>query len=209
MKTWKDLIKPTGTFESSSFYIGNSNKYWFMDITPIMNEFDGEIKLEYSISHDDLLWSEWKVLYASNGFILKSIVEDNTFFKFKVTMNMSNTYKSPTFKSMNISFRELYKINNVGDFVDKPKIWIRKTVVDGEISLYNLSTDDVMKFATMKIGEEIFVDSSEEDIISSLPLTYRFDDHNDVFLSLVVGNNYIYGTGEFELDIKYQMEMIP
>lgn len=207
-KKWKDLVLSYGVYESPTFYTGIPKKYWLLSIEKDSVLNGGKINMDYSVSYDNLNWSEWKTLYETDAYILENIVEQELYFKFRVTILISPDNVSPTLKSVSISFRELHRVDNIGDMVCKPKLWITKKNGDGNIALYNIESRQALTLKNLKDGEQIFVDCKEEDIITSLPLTYRFDDHNDVFIEFLKGENYLYGTGNFELDIKYQMNTL-
>lgn len=82
-------------------------------------------------------------------------------------------------------------IYNTGDMTCFPIIEIEKVGV-GNVSIYNYSNNNQeLKFTGLASGEIVKVDCDPdiEDITTSLPLTFRYDNHNDTFTSLIVGKN--------------------
>lgn len=55
-------------------------------------------------------------------------------------------------------------------------------------------------------NEEVFIDCQKEDIVSNRQHlgVYRYDDHNDEYLELAVGHNFLKGKGDFDMDMRYQ-----
>lgn len=55
-------------------------------------------------------------------------------------------------------------------------------------------------------NEEVFIDCQKEDIVSDRQHlgVYRYDDHNDEFLALIIGTNLLKGKGDFDMDVRHQ-----
>ena len=101
-----------------------------------------------------------------------------------------------------------YKIDNVGDVILQPEIWIRKTNGSGDIKLTNETNGMSLELKNLNNGEEVYIDCENKDIVSSLPLTYRYKDHNGVFIEFEVGENLLTGEGDFKLDIRLQFKLL-
>jgi phage-related protein len=84
---------------------------------------------------------------------------------------------------------------NHGDINCQPEIWI--TMLEaGEVRIVNNSDGGrELKFTELANTEQIYVDNEREYIESSLANTYRYSNHNDIFLDFPRGHNYlkIYG----------------
>lgn len=98
-------------------------------------------------------------------------------------------------------------IFNTGDFEDCPFIEIEK-VGNGDVKLINLSNNNQeMKFTGLVDGEILKIDGSNEDIVSSLPNTYRYDNHNEVYTTLVLGQNDIMVYGNVKIRFTTQFRL--
>lgn len=87
------------------------------------------------------------------------------------------------------------EIANLGDAECLPIIEIKKVGI-GAISIVNYSNEgEELRISELVDGEELFIDCENEDIETSIPNTYRYDNHNDTYLTLVTGINRlrIYG----------------
>ncbi|TVX86124.1 hypothetical protein FPZ44_24410 [Paenibacillus agilis] len=78
----------------------------------------------------------------------------------------------------------------------------------GTIKLTNETNGQTLVFENLNNNEEVYVDCENEDIMTSLPMKYRYDDHNDVFLELDVGENLLTGEGEFDLTIRHEFKTL-
>lgn len=102
-----------------------------------------------------------------------------------------------------------FEIFNRGHMICKPLIYIKKTISDGNVRIINNShNQQELVLNNLKLNEEVLIDCENEEIESNLPLTYRFDDHNDVFIEWAIGVNRIQMIGRFEMYFKYQFKYI-
>lgn len=207
--SWGELFSNKGVVTTNGFLI-NSNKNSLlldMNMEAILNNKD-EIKVEYSISYDYETWTEWNSLLENNVIIINNTYEQDIMIKFRVTLYANNLEMSPILQSITFTNQDVFKVENVGDFDCKPKLWITKTKGDGDVKLYNTKSHEVLILSNLKKGEQVFIDCDNEQIITDLPLTYRYDNHNDVFTTFFVGDNYLYGEGDFILDLKFQSNLL-
>lgn len=199
---------PTGQFESTEYDVGYDSKFIVFDTDFDYKENGGTVVVEYSTSNDQVNWSAWHKLYELDRFIFENPSEESVYFKIRVTLKTTDSNNSPQFFSSSTVFKNTHKIENIGDKVCKPKLWLTKTNGDGNVELHNLETQQTLKFKNLKDGEQVFVDCEQETVITDIPLIYRYDDHNDVFIELIEGNNYLLGSGDFKLDVEYQMRLL-
>lgn len=98
----------------------------------------------------------------------------------------------------------------MGDFNLKPKLWITKRNGNGSIEIINTVTNQKMQLQNLIDNEEVYIHCQKEEIVSNRQNlgVYRYDDHNDEFLDLVVGKNYIQANGDFDMHIRYQHQFI-
>lgn len=210
MANWGDLTKSLGVLESDAWNISTS----YQNLTVVVDSIGdyqlngGEIRLEYTTSHDSNTWGEWKPFYETNMFEIDALNSEGLYFKIRITFCISENQESPELKKFSFNFKERYKIVNNGDLTCKPKIWITKKNSDGDVKLYNSKNQKPLELKNLKNKEVVFIDCDTEDVITDLPLTYRYDDHNDIFTELLIGKNYLHGEGDFKLDIKYQMRIL-
>jgi phage-related protein len=97
-------------------------------------------------------------------------------------------------------------IQNIGDVDCLPIVEVY--IVNGSsFSIMNMSdSGDSMSFAGLSINEKLTINCESEDITSDIPMTYRYDSHNGLFLKLTRGNNYLKVFGNVELRFTYQFK---
>lgn len=99
-------------------------------------------------------------------------------------------------------------LENNGDFDCTPIIYIEKVDI-GDISIVN--TSDGGKSLEM-IGltnlEKLTIDCETEEIETDLPGVYRYDSHNDVFLSIPRGVNRLQIYGKCKIQFKYEFKFL-
>lgn len=107
-----------------------------------------------------------------------------------------NVSSSPfTFEIMNRGHRDI-----------KPFIYINK-IGDGDISINNMSrSNSVMKVVSLKNGEQLKINGENEIIETSLSNISRYDNFNDFYLPLYVGNNVIQVTGTCKIKLQYRLK---
>lgn len=116
----------------------------------------------------------------------------------------------PYFQSLTMDLRPFSYIENTGDLPIQPKLWIRKTNGKGDIALINFTTGQRVEFKDLHNHEEVFIDCENEEIISSNQVIgiYRYDSHNDEYLELIRGSNYMTSEGDFDLDVRYKATLL-
>lgn len=108
------------------------------------------------------------------------------------------------FNLSTITSPTVIEIENNGDEIVKPELWIYK-VGKGDISIRNLSNGgSEFKFINIEDKEELYVDNKNRHIETDMPLTYRFDDFNHNYLELVRGKNRLEVTGACKLMFQFQ-----
>jgi phage-related protein len=107
-----------------------------------------------------------------------------------LTMRCDSPYAyRPTFVSEVFS-TSTFSVNNTGDIPVAPEIWIKK-IGDGDVSITNLTTNQIFAFSDLLDGEMVYVDNEAEYIESSLQPSniYRYNNFNDNYMVLAVGKN--------------------
>jgi hypothetical protein len=211
MARWIDLYDGrVGYFESYAYDISSNFETYITKISYDYNNNDGMIAVKAQVSYDGgNTWTDWfdinllsyELSKTNNNF-------QNVKLKYKIILDNSNGGLSPVFKSININTVGAFKIINTGDVVCKPELWIRKKNGFGSIKLTNETNGMTLELTDLNDGEEVYIDCENEDIVSSLPLVYRYQNHNNVFLELEVGENLITGEGDFELDMRFEFKTL-
>lgn len=211
-KTWVELYDGESVYESDAVSVASDFDFLLEDIKLDYDLNDGDVVVETRTSYNNgVTWGEWVEVGMSHEsqFDGDGAILDELLFQYRVTMTTTHLGgKSPTFKSFKIDLQGAYKVINTGDVICKPEIWIRKTKSFGDVKLKNLTNGMVMEFEELNRGEEVYINCEEEDIVSSLPRVYRYDNHNDVYMELDVGENLIAGEGDFEMDIRLQFKTL-
>lgn len=73
-----------------------------------------------------------------------------------------------------------------------------------DITILNLSTNESTQFTGLDVGETIILDNENEEISTSKLNTYRYDNHNDVYLRILAPSNKYKVTGVCTLTFKYR-----
>ncbi|MCY9737448.1 phage tail family protein [Paenibacillus alvei] len=95
---------------------------------------------------------------------------------------------------------------NYGDVICKPEITIEK-VGAGDISIFNLSNKNMeFKFTGLADKEIVYVDNEREDIITNIPLEYRYDNFNNNYLKMVRGVNNLKIVGNCKIQFRYRFK---
>jgi len=214
MNRWIDLYNLKATFESDSIKLDSMYDFYITKITPIYEANDGLVKVYIKTSFDDgLTWGEWHDIedtFYVNEFDSGETQLNEFMMKYKVLMDMSNKYDgvSPIFKGISFELTGANKIVNYGDVVCKPELWIRKTNKSGDIKIINETNNIELEIKNVNLGEEIYIDCENMDIVSSLSYVYRYNDHNGQFLELEVGSNILHAEGDFQLDMRYEFKTL-
>lgn len=102
----------------------------------------------------------------------------------------------------------IYSFNNEGSVNIFPNLEIEK-VEDGDIRIVNLSNGGQEFILTGLVnGERLVIDMEEKEIETDLTGTIRYKNHNDVFLEMVEGINYLMVYGKCKLRWEYQFKYL-
>lgn len=207
MATWSNLLKPKGVYTSQSYPISNDLQKYIATInTQLINTYNQKIELYFSVSYDYINWTNWKMFNTSSFNLLDDYDLNGLIFRYKIVFEAENDSKKPYFQSIDFKFDPYGNIENTGDLVLKPKLWITKRNGDGDIAIINHTTGQRIELKNLKNNEEVFIDCEDEEIVSSFQNVgiYRYDDHNDEYLELIRGENYIKYEGDFDLEARFQ-----
>jgi len=98
----------------------------------------------------------------------------------------------------------MFKVKNMGHKDILPFIDILK-IENGNIEIENLSkANNVMKINSLLKNEKLSINGENQIIETNLPNTYRYDNFNDFYLPLYVGDNRIQVTGSCKIRFQYR-----
>lgn len=102
---------------------------------------------------------------------------------------------------------KIFRILNTGDLSTKPKMWIRKKLVNGTVSILNEATEQLLTINNLIKDEEVYFDMENETILTNRENlgVYRYADHNGIWLELAEGENTFVCTGDFDIEMEYEM----
>lgn len=206
MASWSSLLNPKGVYTSKSFPISNNlDRYLTTIKTQVINTYNQKVELYFSVSYDSVTWSDWVFFSESSHDLLDSYSLNGLIFRYKIVLEAENETKKPYFQSIDIKFEPFGNIENTGDLPLRPKLWITKRNGAGNIAIINHTTGQRMEFKNLRNNEELFIDCENEEIVSSFQSSgiYRYDDHNDEYLELIRGDNYIKSEGDFDLEARF------
>ena len=174
---------------------------------------DGTVRIFARTSHNGKNWTDWQDI--TNGVPYKmfnngSFSMEKSVFQYKIELDLGTAInkESPTVDFIKFDLIGTYNIINTGDKDCLPEIWLKKINGSGDIRLTNETTGQTMEFVGLNNGETVYIDCENEDIVTDLPMTYRYDSHNDVFLNLKVGDNLLSGEGEFIMSLKLEFKTL-
>ena len=211
---WTDIYNLNGSYISEEIDVSSNYNHYFSDVNIDSSNGGGSMRVLSRLSYNGGIdWGEWiDVSYGfpyrffyDNGFYLENL-KMQYMLEFDLGTNIGGA--SPTFNSIDFNLIGAFNIKNEGDVSLKPEVWLKKINGSGDIKLKNETTGKEMIFGNINNGETIYVDCENEDIITDLPMTYRYNNHNDVFLELEVGDNLLSGEGDFEMAIKLEFKTI-
>lgn len=211
MPTWSEVTKPYGTYISEVFDISNSLNRYIVSANVIdININNQRMDFYYSVSNDNINWTEWAPLQIQSSDFLNQYNLTQLYFKYKVIFASTNSTDKPFLQSISITYDPYFLFENITDMSIRPKLWLRRINGDGDITIVNHMTGQKMILNDIQNGEEVFIDCENEDIVSSLQSVgvYRYDNHNDEWLDLGVGESYIKTIGDFDMDIRYQGKLL-
>jgi len=123
----------------------------------------------------------------------------------------SNFVYSPVYTSVLYDFSinnlsPVIQFINNGDVDCKPMLSLQK-VNDGNIAIINLS-DGGKEFGLRNLlnNEDLYIDNENEEIVTSIPNTYRYDNQIGEFLNMKRGINNLQIFGDCKLQFRYQFK---
>ena len=130
-------------------------------------------------------------------------------FRCKDQFIYSSQFLSPLYDlSTNPTEGTIIQFINYGDVDCQPILSLQK-VGNGDISVINLSNGgSEFKLNSLVLDEDLYIDNENEEIITSIPSTYRYDNHNGVFINMIRGVNNIKIVGTCKLQFKYQFRTL-
>lgn len=210
MTKWIDLYIQKGVYISREFDINSNFETYIDNLTYNYSVNDGTVDVYIRISYDSNNWGEWvKINDVEHPFLFRDDFYNMEYakFQYKVVL-VNNDVNSPEFSGFSYSLIGSYLLENTGDTICKPELWITKRNGSGTVKLTNESNGQMLVFTNLSNNEQVYVDCENEDIMTDLPLRYRYDDHNNVFLELEVGENLLTGEGDFELTIRHEFKTL-
>ncbi|MET4561036.1 hypothetical protein ABIA69_002181 [Lysinibacillus parviboronicapiens] len=207
MTNWGSISTVKGSYISNIHSIStNAQKYLTTMAATIVNVYAKQVEFYYSVSYDTLKWTTWQPINFNNTGLLDQYSLKGMSFRYKIVMSATNEHEKPYIQTFSISFDPCAVLENLGDFTVKPKVWIRKKNGNGNVAITNTMTNQKMQLHNLIDNEEVFIHCQKEEIVSDRQNSgvYRYDDHNDEFLELMIGNNYIQADGDFDMHVRYQ-----
>lgn len=211
MTSWNSVVAPWGEYISQVYNVSTGHNTVFGDVTTeYENPYDQDIRYYYRFSQDNFEWGEWLPLLEGNSNLFEGKDASVMYFQYKVIMSSTLLSESPKHTRLSVVFYPYELVWNVGDLKGYPKLWFTKRNKAGNIKLINTSNQQVLEFKNLKKDEEVFIDTYDEIIKSSHESTgtYRYDDHNNVWLVLEAGENLLDSEGDYDLDIRYYSPML-
>ena len=101
------------------------------------------------------------------------------------------------------------EIINYGDLDICPEIWISNNSNANMVKIKNYSNGNQLELKNLSTqGENIYIDNEREEIITDLPLTYRYDDFTGDFMALTIGINRLKLYGKCEVTFSYRYKFV-
>lgn len=210
MTTWANLYKMKGTYISPVYDISSNFETYFDKFLYYYDTNDGTVDVYVRLSYDGYTWQDWINI---NNQAYEELFRDDFYnleyckFQYKVVM-VNDGGISPTFKEFSMTLMGSYMVWNSGDVICKPELWITKRNGSGTVKLTNENNGQILILENLNNNEEVYIDCENEDIVSNLPLTYRYNAHNNVFLELEVGENLLTGEGDFDLVMRFEFKTL-
>ena len=207
MPNWSVTSQPKGVYISSIYNISNNlDRYLTTIKITLQNIHKQKVEFFFRISYDTYTWTEWEKFHEESYDLLNNHKLNGIYFQYKVVMVSQSEDKNPYLQSLNMDFKPFANIENIGDLPIKPKIWIKKVNGKGSIVLINHTTGQRIELKNLNNSEEVYIDCENEEIVSSNQNlgVYRYDSHNDEYLELIRGDNYLTSDGDFNLDVRYR-----
>lgn len=211
-KTWADVIGKSGYFQSNPILLnaegnGSLSSVTWDGTTTNNNKIRLFTSLSFNGGYD---WTEWREVQknASVPDLKIDTPLNNVYLRYRAFLETSVLSENPILNSVTFSFEPVLVIDNIGDDVCYPEVWITKTGT-GNISLINTSNDnEEFTFTGLNNNETVYVNSEREYIESSLATTTRYGNFNDNYLQLPVGKNVFRINGRAKLQFRFQFPLI-
>ena len=207
MVKWSTVTNPRGVFTSPIYSVTNNlDRYVATIKTDVTNIHNQTINYYFRVSYNTVDWTDWVRFYETSYDLLDDYKLKGLYFQYKIVMQSENDSVKPYLKSIDIKLEPFAHVENLGDMKTLPKLWIRKKNGKGAIALINHTTKQRIEFSELNNAEEIYIDCENEEIVSSNQHlgVYRYDSHNDEYLNLIRGENYLTSEGDFDLDIRHK-----
>lgn len=207
MANWSRLSVPRGIYISPPFFISNDLDKYIANIKEtLINIHNQTVEYYFRVSYNQNDWTDWKRMYITSYDLLDEYILTGLYIQFQVVMISENESVKPYLQAFEMELKPYGFLENTGDFPIKPKLWIRKKNGKGDIAIINFTTGQRVEFKDLNNNEEIYIDCENEEIVSSNQVNgvYRYDSHNDEYLELARGSNYITSDGDFDLDIRHK-----
>ncbi|MCU6710076.1 phage tail family protein [Paenibacillus sp. J5C_2022] len=212
MTTWLQLSGLQGYYESEAVTLSNQGDgvwsvlEWDADL-PLPESLVIATSLSFNNGFD---WTDWRE--AVNGGSIPDLeptkLFDQVMFKFRAYLTASGPENVPVMTQLSLSVEPVVILDNKGDAECRPEIWLTKKGT-GDFELRNTSNgDESFRFTEILDGEKLYVHNEREYIESDLPAVYRYNNFNDNYLRLPVGNNIFRVTGSASFQFRYSFKLI-
>ena len=122
------------------------------------------------------------------------------------TKNYIKNFKDTINNTLNL-YPDIVKLHNFGDLPAKPVIEI-EVVEPSDIRIENLDTGESTTITDNIKGEVITLKNESEQIVTSRPNYYKYDSHDDNFITLREFENQLQFYGSFKVKIIYQFKIL-
>src|SRR6185312_1945688 len=101
MPTWSQITQPYGVYISETFNISNHlDKYIATIIITEINIHNQILEYFYSVSHNEVEWSEWKEFSAGSTGMFNDYDLENLYFRYKVIIKSEDDTQKPYLQSI-------------------------------------------------------------------------------------------------------------
>lgn len=167
--------------------------------------------VQTNVSLDDgVTWRGWET--AVNGGYIAGINGQGDFtnakFQFRYIYTIPDGSNSEIqFQSTNIRMFPIITFVNSGHKPIRPEMWLKK-IGNGDVEIVNQRTGKSFKMTGLADNETLYINGKLEQIKTDIPATYRFNNHNGVFVECVRGHNKLKVIGACEIRFRYQFTYI-
>jgi phage-related protein len=180
---------------------------------PWNDELIREIIQTFNVDYYKPLWFEdgedhifYCMTIAEPQLIHNSLKEGYVNLQFKC----NDIYTYSRIKNLTYTSFNNIRFSNRGDVAIYPEIiFIKDGGVSIDAIIKNERTGERLIFEELEDQEEIYVDGENQIIMSNYPVTYRYNNHNNVFLKMERGNNILSVEGISSLKFTWQYKTLP